>query len=203
MEIDYSELATTDYGNILKREQFIDISVAPLWQGIGEISVPAFTVQLSAGDNLMLHSAIYKAPKGSIIVVDGVDDQYAVAGGNVCKIAKSRGIKAFVIDGVIRDLHEITQMGFPVYAKGVFPVPGKKEQYSELGMPIMCGGVRVCTGDIIVADIEGVAVIPQLDAAFVYAAAKEKEASEAAMTLSEWTKNHKTKIKQAVDRAKQ
>ena len=202
MELDYSKLATTDYGNILNREQFIDISVAPLWQGMGKISGPAFTVQLSSGDNLMLHSAIYTAPKGSVIVVDGVDERNAVAGGNVCQIAKNRGIKAFIVDGVIRDLQEITEMGFPVYAKGVFPVPGNKEQYSELGMPIMCGGVKVYTGDIIVADMEGIVVIPQLDAVSIYAAAKEKADNEAAMTLSEWEKHHKVKVKNALEQAR-
>ncbi|MCW1890375.1 RraA family protein [Vibrio chagasii] len=55
-------------------------------------------VQLAAGDNLMLHSLQYEAPKGSIIVVDGVDSEYA-AGGNVCAVAKRRGIKGFIIDG--------------------------------------------------------------------------------------------------------
>ena len=202
MEQDFSTLATTDYGNVLARDQFIDISIRPLWQGMKLISGPAYTVQLASGDNLMLHTAIYEAPEGSIVVVDGVDTKYAVAGGNVCAIAKERGIKGFVIDGVIRDLGEITEMEFPVYAKGVFPVPGRKQQYFELGAPITCGGVSVCTGDIIVADIEGIAVIPKSRALETYQAAKEKSDVESGMTLPDWEVNHRLKIQQVIEAAK-
>ena len=202
MEQDFSTLATTDYGNVLGRDQFIDISIRPLWQGMKLISGPAYTVQLASGDNLMLHTAIYEAPEGSIVVVDGVDTKYAVAGGNVCAIAKERGIKGFVIDGVIRDLGEITEMEFPVYAKGVFPVPGRKQQYFELGAPITCGGVSVCTGDIIVADIEGIAVIPKSKALETYQAAKAKSDVESGMTLSDWEVNHRLKIQKVIEAAK-
>jgi len=203
METNFAELATTDYGNILGREQFFDISINPLWQKMPRISGPAFTVQLASGDNLMLHSAIYNAPKGSIVVVDGVDCHYAVAGGNVCAVAKERGIKGFIIDGVIRDLAEITEMKFPVYAKGVFPVPGKKKQFFELGAPIVCGGVTVNTGDIIVADMEGIVSIPKSQAEQVYEMAKAKWQAENEMTLSDWKNNHQVKIQQALEAAKE
>ena len=162
----------------------------------------AFTVQLTSGDNLMLHSAIYEAPEGSIIVVDGVDSEYAVAGGNVCAVAKSRGIKGFIIDGVIRDLSEISDMKFPVFAKGVHPVPGKKEVYSELGAPITCGGAKVSTGDIIVADVEGIVVIPKSKKDEVFLMASKKASNEASLTLSEWEENHRAKIAQAIKSAK-
>lgn len=202
MEQDFSTLATTDYGNVLGRNQFIDNAIHPLFQGMKPISGPAYTVQLASGDHLMLHCAIYEAPEGSIIVVDGVDSKNAVAGGNVCAIAKKRGIKGFVIDGVIRDLGEITAMGFPVYAKGVFPVPGTKQQYFKLGTAIICGGVKVCTGDIIVADIEGIAVIPKAKALETYQAAKAKVELENAMTLADWEANHRVKVQNALDAAK-
>jgi len=164
---------------------------------------PAYTVQLASGDNLMLHAAIYEAPKGSIIVVDGVDDLAAVAGGNVCAVAKERGIKGFVIDGVIRDLGEIIQMQFPVYARGVFPVPGAKSVYTEPAQPIVCGGVKVKTGDMIVADIEGIAVLPQDNLKAIYDKAFEKADKEAQMGLVKWRENHEAKIKEALIQAKQ
>eukprot|EP00481_Brizalina_sp_1-RS-2013_P002714 TRINITY_DN716_c0_g1_i1.p1 TRINITY_DN716_c0_g1~~TRINITY_DN716_c0_g1_i1.p1 ORF type:complete len:144 (+),score=38.86 TRINITY_DN716_c0_g1_i1:40-432(+) len=127
----------------------------------------------------MLHSAIYEAPEGSIIVVDGVDSEYAVAGGNVCAVAMSRGIKGFIIDGVIRDLCEISDMKFPVFAKGVHPVPGKKDVYSELGAPITCGGAKVSTGDIIVADVEGIVVIPKSRKDEVFLIGRSSETAKA------------------------
>lgn len=202
MEHNYAELATPEYGNVLGNAHFMDISIRPLWQGMAPVAGPAFTVQLASGDHLMLHAAIYEAPPGSIIVVDGVDTKNAVAGGNVVAIAKKRGVKGFIIDGVIRDLVEIEEMQFPVYAKGVFPVPGKKAQYFELAQPITCGGVTVHTGDIIVADVEGIAVIPKDQASEVYAKAKDKFDKEQAMTLEQWEANHKEKVAAALEKAK-
>ncbi|EEX92134.1 putative dimethylmenaquinone methyltransferase [Vibrio orientalis CIP 102891 = ATCC 33934] len=203
MKQDFSKLATTDYGNILTNDHFIDYHIGPLWQGMPRISGEAFTVQLASGDNLMLHSAIYEAPEGSIIVVDGVDSEYAVAGGNVCAVAKSRGIKGFIIDGVIRDLGEISDMKFPVFAKGVHPVPGKKDVYCELGVSITCGGVKVSTGDVIVADLEGIVVIPKARAEEVFLSASKKARDEASLTLLEWEANHRAKIALAISSAKQ
>jgi regulator of RNase E activity RraA len=203
MKQDFSTLATTEYGNILSNDYFINFNIGPLWQGMPRIFGEAFTVQLAPGDNLMLHSAIYEAPEGSIIVVDGVDSEYAVAGGNVCAVAKNRGIKGFIIDGVIRDLIEISDMKFPVFAKGVHPVPGKKEVYSELGTSITCGGVNVSTGDIIVADVEGIVVIPKSRKDEVFLMASKKAGEDASLTLAEWETNHRAKIAQAVISAKQ
>ncbi|MEZ8699241.1 RraA family protein [Vibrio lentus] len=203
MKQDFSELATTDYGNILSNDHFIDFNIGPLWQGMPRIFGDAFTVQLTSGDNLMLHAAIYEAPEGSIIVVDGVDSKYAVAGGNVCAVAKSRGIKGFIIDGAIRDLSEISDMKFPVFAKGVHPVPGKKKVYSELGASITCGGASVSTGDVIVADVEGIVVIPKSRKDEVFVMASKKAREEASLTLAEWEMNHRAKIAQAIISAKQ
>ena len=203
MKQDFSKLATTEYGNILSNDHFIDFSIGPLWQGMPRIFGEAFTVQLTSGDNLMLHSAIYEAPEGSIIVVDGVDSEYAVAGGNVCAVAKNRGIKGFIIDGVIRDLCEITDMKFPVFAKGIHPVPGKKEVYSELGTSIICGRAKVYTGDVIVADVEGIVVIPKSKKDDVFLMASQKANAEASLTLSEWEAKHRAKIAKAINSAKQ
>lgn len=198
MTFDFGEFPTTDYGSVLGREHFVDFSIRPLWEGMKRISGPAYTVQLAPGDNLMLHAAIYEAPRGSIIVVDAVDTNYAVAGGNVCAVARQNGVQGFVIDGVIRDLVEIAEMKFPVYAKGVFPVPGKKNFYSDLGQPITCGGTKVCAGDIVVADIEGIVIIPQEEASDVYQLAKSRFEKEHSMSLAEWREDHERRITEAL-----
>jgi 4-hydroxy-4-methyl-2-oxoglutarate aldolase len=202
MDNKFCELSTTAYGNVLSRNRFVDFTIHPLWDGVSRIAGPAYTVQLAAGDNLMLHAAIYEAPKNSIIVIDGVDTNYAVAGGNVCAIAKSRGILGFVIDGVIRDLEEIKSLYFPVFAKGIFPVPGKKKIYKEPAQPIVCGGAKVQTGDIVVADIEGIVFIPKNEAASVYERAKELTERENSLTLDEWQVEHRRKIEDAVLKSK-
>jgi len=75
-------------------------------------------VYREAGENLMLHAAIYRAPHDTILVVNGGDLEFALAGGNVCGVAQNRGIRALVLDGLIRDLAEIRAIQFPVLARG-------------------------------------------------------------------------------------
>ena len=149
---DFTELAATEYACVLPREQFMDVGIKPLWHEMPVLAGPALTVQLHSGDHLMLHHAIYQAQPGDVIVIDGVDEKFAVAGGNVCAIAQKRGIAGFVIDGVIRDVAEIRELEFPVLARGVVPYPGQKHIVTPLNQPITCGDVRVNAGDIIVGE---------------------------------------------------
>ena len=191
----FDEVSPCDYADALPREQFIDYGIKPLWSKMPRIAGPAFTVKCAPGDHLMLHAAIYRAKAGDIIVVEA-DDTFAVAGGNVCAIAKSRGIKGFVIDGVIRDLAETRENQFPVFARGVIPKPGAKRCISPLNQPITCGGVRVEAGDIVVADEEGIAVIPQHQALRAYDIAKARATKDASMTLEQWQSQHHEKVEE-------
>lgn len=191
----FDEVSPCDYADALPREQFIDYGIKPLWSGIPRIAGPAFTVKCAPGDHLMLHAAIYRAKAGDIIVVEA-DDAFAVAGGNVCAIAKSRGIKGFVIDGIIRDIAETRENQFPVFARGVIPKPGAKKCISPLNQPITCGGVRVEAGDIVIADEEGIAVIPQQQASDVYDVAKARAMKDASMTLEQWQSQHQKKVEE-------
>jgi regulator of RNase E activity RraA len=168
--------------------------IRPLWNGIPRIAGPAFTVKCPAGDNLMLHAAIYRAKPGSIIVVESADLDYAVAGGNVCAVAKKNGIAGFVVDGVIRDVAESREIGFPVFARGVIPIPGGKEILGKLNALIKCGGVEVHASDIIVADEEGIVVIQSNKAEAVLAEAEAKSQKDAAETLESWERKHRNKI---------
>lgn len=201
--MDYSTLGTPDYGNVLDRNCFADSGIHPLWSGMPRVAGPAFTVQLASGDNLMLHSAIYEAPPGSIIVVNAVDGRYAVAGGNVCAVARERGIRGLVIDGVIRDLSEIRDMQFPVFARGTFPVPGAKKFHAPLNQPITCGGAPVRAGDIVVADEEGIVFIPENEATSVFSKAKARFDQEHRQSLEEWRKEHQQKVTDALKKTSQ
>ncbi|GEA10069.1 RraA family protein [Alteromonas sp. KUL49] len=195
----YSEISPCDYADALPREQFMDYAIKPLWDGIPRVSGPAFTVKCEPGDHLMLHAAIYRANPGDIIVVEA-DDKFAVAGGNVCAIAQQRGIKAFVVDGVIRDLAETRENAFPVFARGVVPKPGAKKCIAPLNQPIRCGGVKVNAGDIVVADEEGIAVIPKAEARQAYEVAKARAQKDASMTLEQWQANHFNNVEGILDR---
>lgn len=190
----YRDLSPTAYADALGREQFMEIGIKELWPQIPRIAGPACTVRCEPGDNLMLHAAIYRASPGSIIVVEAGSVDYAVSGGNVCAIAQKRGITGFVVDGVIRDLAEVRDLQFPVFARGVIPIPGVKKTLGTLNEIVSCGGVQVHSGDIIVADEEGVAVIPIADEASVYEIAEGRAKKEASQSLDEWEMQHRTKV---------
>ncbi|WP_018984229.1 RraA family protein [Salinimonas chungwhensis] len=193
MDIDFNSVSTCEYADALPREQFMDYAIHSLWQPAPSISGPAFTVNCEFGDHLMLHAAIYEARPGDIIVVQA-DDTYALAGGNVCAIAQKRGIKGFVLEGTIRDLTEVTAMQFPVFARGIIPKPGGKTKISPLNQPVNCGGVKVCPEDIVVADQEGIAVIPRSQAKQAYDIACARAQKDQGMSLDEWQQQHFEKV---------
>ena len=194
----YREVPATTLADLLGREQVMDIGVRPLWTPVPRIAGPAYTVRCPRGDNLMLHAAIYRAEPGSVIVVESGDTDYALAGGNVCAVAQRRGIAGFVVDGVIRDLGEVREAGFPVFGRGVIPIPGTKREIGELGGPVRCGGVRVHPGDVVVADEEGVVVTPAARRAEVLAAARARLAKEAAESLDDWEQQHRARVEKSL-----
>jgi regulator of RNase E activity RraA len=189
-----SDVSPTVLADVLGRTQVMDISIRPLWTPVRRIAGPAFTVRCPPGDNLMLRAAIYRAQPGSIIVVEAGDVDYALAGGNVCAVAHRRGIAGFVVDGVIRDLAEVREMGFAVFARGVIPFPGAKAAVTPLNQPVRCGGVTVRTGDIVVADEEGVVVVPRASRRQALLDARTRLVGQASETLDEWERAHRARI---------
>jgi len=191
---EFADVPTTTLADLLGRDRVMDIGVRPLWGPVSRIAGPAFTVRCPPGDNLMLHAAIYRAPAGSVIVVESGDLDYALAGGNVCAVAQRRGIAGFVLDGVIRDVVEVREARFPVFARGVIPIPGAKKVVAPLGGRVRCGGVQVEAGDVVVADEEGVVVVPAARRADILSAAHAKLAEEAAETLDDWEAAHRARV---------
>jgi hypothetical protein len=122
------------------------------------------------------------------------DAEFALAGGNVCAVAQKNGIVAFVLDGVVRDIAEIRAMRFPVFAKGVLPKPGAKELLGTLQQPIRCGGVAVSPDDVIVADEEGIVVVPAGECAAVLEAAQARATADASQSLEEWRAAHRARV---------
>jgi regulator of RNase E activity RraA len=192
---DFADIPTTTLADLLGKRQVMGIEIRPLWEPIGRLAGPALTVRCPPGDNLMLHAAIYRAEPGSVIVVDaGGDEEYAVAGGNVCAIAQRNGVAGFVIDGVIRDLAEVREARFPVFARGTVPIPGDKKVTAPLNEQVRCGGVAVSAGDVVVADEEGIVVVPAARAGDVLADARARLAKESASSLDEWEAAHRARI---------
>ncbi|KPI16252.1 Dimethylmenaquinone methyltransferase [Actinobacteria bacterium OK074] len=197
----FKDVPPTTLGDLLPRAQVMDIGIRPLWTPVPRVAGPAYTVRCPPGDNLMLHAAIYRAEPGAVIVVESGDLDYALAGGNVCAVAQRNGVAAFVLDGVIRDVAEVREAGFPLFARGVVPIPGTKTAIGSLGEPVTCGGVLVRPGDVVVADEEGVVVTPAGRAEEILAAARAKLAKEAEESLDAWEANHRARIAKALSEA--
>ncbi|WOD39298.1 RraA family protein [Nodosilinea sp. E11] len=194
----FAACSPTAYADVLGPQYCMDIGLRTLWPRPPRLAGPAYTVCCPAADNLMLHAAIYRAAPGDVIVVKAGDVNYAMAGGNVCAIAQQRGIAGLVVDGVIRDLAEVREAQFPVFARGVMPVPGQKKQLGTLNQPIVCGGVQVNPGDIVVADEEGIIVIPSAQQEATWRAAQQRTAQDEAQSLADWAVNHRAKVEQAL-----
>ncbi|MET7572683.1 RraA family protein [Streptomyces sp. NPDC005492] len=196
---DFQSIPTTTLAELLGGRQVMDLGIRPLWGPMPRLAGPAFTVRCPPGDNLMLHAAIYRAEAGSVVVVESGDVEYALAGGNVCAVAQRRGIAGFVLDGVIRDVGEVREAGFPVVARGVVPIPGVKKAVLPLNERVTCGGVAVDAGDVVVADEDGVVVVPGGRRAEVLAGARARLEKEAAESLDEWEAAHRARVDEILD----
>ncbi|MGB1310751.1 MAG: RraA family protein [Leucothrix sp.] len=195
----YKDLLATDISDAQGAGCAMDIGIKSLLSPTPAMMGVAFTVRCTNRSNTYMHDAIYSAPQGSIIVAEVDEDNYAVAGGNVCAVAQQNGIAGFVIDGAIRDLGELRNLSFPVFARGVFPKPGGKSKDGESQVTIQCGGISVSTGDLIVADEEGIVVIPknEIEATLEKALAKQQKA--AAQSLADWRASHEKKIREIMN----
>jgi 4-hydroxy-4-methyl-2-oxoglutarate aldolase len=190
----FEKLSPTFFADVLAIENVMDHGIRPLWPDMKRIAGPAYTVRCAPGDQLMLHAAIYRAEPGSIIVVQAGDCRSAVCGGNVCAIAQQRGIAGFIVDGVVRDIGESRENGFPLFARGVSPKPGKKNVCLNLNEPITCGAIKVSPGDIVIADEEGILVVPGDHQEEILAAAEQKAARDEATSLETWRQEHQARI---------
>ena len=141
---------------------------------------PAFTVKARAGDNLALHAALNLCHEGDVIVVSNEEDNTRALMGEIMMafLKYTKKIAGIVLDGPIRDIDEIGHWDFPVYCTGTTPGGPYKEGPGEINVPISCGGVSVNPGDIILADPDGVIVIPRRDAPTILEEAKKFQAAD-------------------------
>jgi 4-hydroxy-4-methyl-2-oxoglutarate aldolase len=194
----YAKLSPNELSDVLELSCVMRYEVHPLWPGMPRIAGPAFTIRTGKHDNLMFHASIYLAQPGDVIVVEAGDDEMAVAGGNVCAIAQRRGVAALVVDGVIRDVVESREHRFPVFARGISPIPAKRVGEGGMNVQIRCGGVVVDPGDVVVADEEGIVVVPRARAEDVLAKAQAKVTADSALSLDDWQRRHRSAVEAAL-----
>lgn len=141
---------------------------------------PAFTVKCRAGDNLALHAALNYCNEGDVIVVSNEEDDTRALIGEIMMayLYHAKKVAGIIIDGPIRDIDEISTWDFSVYCTGTTPGGPYKEGPGEVNVPVACGGISVNPGDLILADPDGIVVIPRKDAAGVLEAAKKYHAND-------------------------
>lgn len=148
-------------GPIQGRMSLMGPRMRPLLQG-KRISGAAVTSYNFPGDNLMIHVALRVAQKGQILVLtNGGGSQGALWGDVACTFAVEKGIAGVVSDGAVRDIDALRELDFPVWAAAISPEHPEKRGPGSVNVPIVVDGVLVEPGDVIVADGDGVLVIPQ------------------------------------------
>ncbi|HEV7908956.1 MAG TPA: RraA family protein [Pseudonocardiaceae bacterium] len=141
--------------------------------GKGRLVGPALTVQTRPGDNLVVHKAADLARPGEVLVVDaGGNPDRAIVGDLLCRYAASRGVTGMVVDGAVRDVAEVAELGMPLFARAVSHLGPYKNGPGEIRGQVSVGGMPVGNGDLIVADENGVLAIPRPRVAEVIAAAE-------------------------------
>ena len=155
----FRDFETPDISDILNRMYTMSCELRNLVNNKPLVG-PALTVKVFPGDNLMVHKALDAAMPGDVVVVDtGGSPLNAVLGDLVANKAKHRGIAGFIVDGLVRDLPGLIEAGLPIYARGITPFGPLHRGPGELNYAISCGGIVVNPGDIIVADMSGIAVV--------------------------------------------
>jgi regulator of RNase E activity RraA len=177
----FSEFDTPEISDLMNRLYTMVPAIHAVTHEQLRILGPACTVKVYPGDNLMVHKSLDIAEPGDVVVVDaGSSAMNGVLGDLISTKARHRGIAGFVVDGLIRDVPDIRELGdFPVFARGVTPIGPLHRGPGEINYAVSVGGIVVHPGDIVVGDMNGVVVVPRDIASELLERLRLRQAKEA------------------------
>jgi 4-hydroxy-4-methyl-2-oxoglutarate aldolase len=177
----YDELARLGTATVYEasgREGLVDLDLQRIVPG-SRAAGPARPVLCGQGDNLMVHAAIAHAQPGDVLVLTMPDPApVAMVGDLLATQAKAQGVAALLIDGSVRDVEELVDIGLPIWARWIRVRGATKDVPGTLDEPVVVGGQRIAAGDIVVLDGDGAAVVAAARAEEVLAAARDREDRE-------------------------
>lgn len=161
------------------RAALMGARMRPLREGQPRIAGPAVTAFCWPGDNLMMHRALYLAEPGDVLVVVSQAELSGAQWGDMaCRYALQKGLAGVVVQGCVRDVDQVRALGLPVWSTHIWPIHPDKTGQGFVNAPVVCEGVQVRPGDLVIADGDGVMCVPRDEAARIVAAAQARMRKE-------------------------
>ena len=179
---DYAALARLGVATVHEAAGRIGIVDLPLTRVVpgSRAAGPARTALCATGDNTMVHAAVAHAEPGDVLVLTSVDPApVALVGELLVTQAQARGVAAILVDGAIRDVDELVELGLPIWARYVRAQGATKGEVGELDVPVVVGGTEISPGDLVVLDGDGAVALPADRVADVLTLALERAQREA------------------------
>jgi 4-hydroxy-4-methyl-2-oxoglutarate aldolase len=181
----FKDIPTGWVTDALGRNGAVDYRIKPVYPFAGRVCGPALPAWVKARDNMAVYAANTVAKRGDILVLSTGDFTGTASLGDLAiGMVRNAGCVAVVTDGLVRDIEGIEQVGIPVFARGISPNSPFRQGPGTVGLPVSVGGVVVSPGDMVIADRNGVVVVPYARIAEVADTFEATRAIEAKMEAS-------------------